>query len=984
MPSEIMDLQGLSSSSFFSEDASFPSERQVGFWKSDTMPDQRGQYIRDTLGKSYVLSPSEKLVAVESVKSLERPQPSLMHDQKMNHSLDKHAVGAERALSRSFTLLRPVDNDTGTGTSLNVQPASYFAEIGKVNAMATKQENSLFSSSLSELFSRKLRLSSTNSLYGHSVDTIASHFEEEEPFQSLEEIEAQTIGNLLPNDDDLFSGVTDRVENINHPSGGDDMEDLDFFSSVGGMDLGDDGSVAQIDSEFHGGAPNGQLGACNLSVAGEHPYGEHPSRTLFVRNINSNVEESELRAVFEQYGDIRTLYTACKHRGFVMISYYDIRAAENAMKALQNRPLRRRKLDIHYSIPKDNPSEKDFNQGTLAVFNLDSSVSNDDLRQIFGVYGEIKEIRETPHKNHHKFIEFYDVRAAEAALHALNKSDIAGKRIKLEASCPGGLRRLLHQIPPELEQDEFGPFVQQSSPPNNSTTGFSGTIISTGMDNGPILGAPSATQALFLESALHHGISSSVPNSMSSLSRVESAGNQTGFAELSHSPGHLKFDIQSTLNFHPHSLPEYDGLNSGVHCNSPGAMAANINPRPLERIDTRHLARISPNGNPIEFSEGVFGSARNGSCSRPGHHYTWGNSYNHQPPGMIWPNSPSFVNGISVAHPGPRLHGPPRAPLPMLNPVLPINNQHVGSVPAVNPSLWDRQHAYAGESPDASGFHPCSLGSMRISNNSLHSMEFLSPKMFPHVGGNCLELPMPPQNVGFQSQQQRSMVFPGRGQMIPMINTFDAPGERARSRRNEGSISQADKKQYELDIDRILQGEDNRTTLMIKNIPNKYTSKMLLAAIDERHKGTYNFLYLPIDFKNKCNVGYAFINMIDPRQIIPFYQAFNGKKWEKFNSEKVASLAYARIQGKAALIAHFQNSSLMNEDKRCRPILFNTDGPNAGDQVPFPMGVNVRTRPGKPRTITHEENQQGSPSNLAGGEDSSNGDASSGSGKESD
>lgn len=26
------------------------------------------------------------------------------------------------------------------------------------------------------------------------------------------------------------------------------------------------------------------------------------------------------------------------------------------------------------------------------VFNLDSSVSNDDLRQIFGIYGEIKEV----------------------------------------------------------------------------------------------------------------------------------------------------------------------------------------------------------------------------------------------------------------------------------------------------------------------------------------------------------------------------------------------------------------------------------------------------------------------------------------------------------------------------------------------------------------------------------------------------------------
>lgn len=64
-----------------------------------------------------------------------------------------------------------------------------------------------------------------------------------------------------------------------------------------------------------------------------------------------------------------------------------------------------------------------------------------------------------------------------------------------------------------------------------------------------------------------------------------------------------------------------------------------------------------------------------------------------------------------------------------------------------------------------------------------------------------------------------------------------------------------------------------------------------------------------------------------------FVQAFNGKKWEKFNSEKVASLAYARIQGKAALVTHFQNSSLMNEDKRCRPILFHSEGQETVDQV---------------------------------------------------
>jgi hypothetical protein len=60
----------------------------------------------------------------------------------------------------------------------------------------------------------------------------------------------------------------------------------------------------------------------------------------------------------------------------------------------------------------------------------------------------------------------------------------------------------------------------------------------------------------------------------------------------------------------------------------------------------------------------------------------------------------------------------------------------------------------------------------------------------------------------------------------------------------------------------LFAGEDNRTTLMIKNIPNKYTQKMLLATIDAEFRGTYDFFYLPIDFKNKCNVGYAFINLV--------------------------------------------------------------------------------------------------------------------------
>jgi len=80
---------------------------------------------------------------------------------------------------------------------------------------------------------------------------------------------------------------------------------------------------------------------------------------------------------------------------------------------------------------------------------------------------------------------------------------------------------------------------------------------------------------------------------------------------------------------------------------------------------------------------------------------------------------------------------------------------------------------------------------------------------------------------------------------------------------------------------------------------------------------------LPIDFQNKANVGYAFLNFIHPLFIIDFVKEFSNRKWSKFKSNKKGEIKYARIQGIDNLENHFRMSSVMNQsDEMLKPRIF--------------------------------------------------------------
>lgn len=720
--------------------------------------------------------------------------------------------------------------------------------VGKTKEMGTNawkfQANSaayhassdatLFSSSLPVLPHEKLGMSNTGN-GRQSVDDGAASLSKVDPdiegTDSIDDVVNSTVGFVLPGDEDeLFADLANDYDFSGVPSHMDDMEDTDFFGNLGGMELENDGQdnlslgmskMSLTDGMLGNGmihfAPPNGAGA----IAGEHPYGEHPSRTLFVRNINSNVEDSELKSLFEQYGDIRTLYTACKHRGFVMISYYDIRDARAAMRGLQNKPLRRRKLDIHFSIPKDNPSEKDINQGTLVAFNLDPSVSNEELRQIFGAYGEVKEIRETPHKKHHKFIEFYDVRGAEAALRALNRSDIAGKRIKLEPSRPGGTRRnLMLQLNQELELDDarFRPHV--GSPMTNSPPG--------------------------------NWFGSPVDNSMHTFSR--SPGVRTMSPSTpNHLPG-LASILHSQASSSPKLAPIGKDQGRAIHEH----MFSNTN---SEQRGNSHHPNSLPDiklGGPFSSTVSSFGaSTSNGSAveTLSGPQFLWGSPTTYSENSKMTPwQTQTQTQTHSVGHPlvsnGQR-HGFPFSSRhsPFVSPATHHHQQLVGSAPSGIHHL-ERHFGFFPESPETSSYvNRGGFGGLNIGPSSGNYMMNLGHRAVIHAGisANMSENNSP--SFRMMSSPRLSPVFLGNG-------PYPGLPETSRTRRVENNANQVDnKKQFQLDLEKIASGEDTRTTLMIKNIPNKYTSKMLLSAIDEHNKGTYDFLYLPIDFKNKCNVG---------------------------------------------------------------------------------------------------------------------------------
>ncbi|CAE5963327.1 unnamed protein product [Arabidopsis arenosa] len=395
-----------------------------------------------------------------------------------------------------------------------------------------------------------------------------------------------------------------------------------------------------------------------------------PTRAVMLLPVPSDVTETSLRRDMELFGEVRGVQMERVDEGIVTVHFYNLRNSQRALNEIRYRHMQEQEQHLHFTtarglisghslwahfvFPQLNAVPEGNNQGSLVIMNLEPTVSSTTLRHIFQVYGEVKQVRETPYKREQRFVEFFDVRDAAKALRVMNGKVISGKPMVIQFSRPGGL-----------------------------------------------------TKKLFLASRFHK-------------------------------------------NF-------------------------------------------------------IFNN---------NHHYL-----------------------------------PPPPPPPMV-----LNNH----------------------------------------KKKKKLKKFIKKNRF------------------------------GAHFMI-----------------NENAIAGG--------------GEfrDGRTTVMIKNIPNKYTQKLLLNMLDthcndcnlkvikEGNKtpmSSYDFVYLPIDFSNKCNVGYGFVNMTSPEAVWRLYKTFHNQHWGDFNTRKICEVTYARIQGLESLKEHFKNARLPGvEMEEYMPVVFSP--PRDGRLLPKPVAI---------------------------------------------
>lgn len=137
------------------------------------------------------------------------------------------------------------------------------------------------------------------------------------------------------------------------------------------------------------------------------------------------------------------------------------------------------------------------------------------------------------------------------------------------------------------------------------------------------------------------------------------------------------------------------------------------------------------------------------------------------------------------------------------------------------------------------------------------------------------------------------------------------------------------------DIEMLSDSDTDRTTVVIKGLPNPYSRHALATLLDSHgFSACYDFLYMPHNFQTGLSFGYAFANLASAEDAHRCVASLDGYQAPGSEAGLCLSVSFAeKVQGVEAHIERYRNSPAMHElvPDEMKPALY-----RGGVRVPFP------------------------------------------------
>lgn len=98
--------------------------------------------------------------------------------------------------------------------------------------------------------------------------------------------------------------------------------------------------------------------------------------------------------------------------------------------------------------------------------------------------------------------------------------------------------------------------------------------------------------------------------------------------------------------------------------------------------------------------------------------------------------------------------------------------------------------------------------------------------------------------------------------------------------------------------ERIIRGEDKRTSILIKNIPKNIKKKEIRNLVEQY--ANINFLGITHDKKSKSLIV-AYLNVINYKTVVPIFMGLRKNTFNYHNEKIFTELYYSKFQGKEEL-----------------------------------------------------------------------------------